>query len=273
MPRKLDPGARRSSLILHRLLLLILTLGPSFTLAMAFHVIFFPDCPVYLTSLFIQGIPKSLALLRMVMVIPFALGYGVAVLGIGITLELHFQIMLAFIIFLTPIMSKDLRANLSYYRTSEQLRTLSNFVHEYRCLQIFHGIAMEIYGPLIIPFHSLASLLIVMGSSVLAAQRHELDWIIFLLILEVVLLTVVVWSGVLKFGGFYHKQWLKTVGSWKHFQWDKDDKNYLKKFTKSCRALQIGDQSRFKFNKLSVLCYIRALTKGIVRTLLTLRKR
>lgn len=204
-------------------------------------------------------------------VFPFVVFYFFGFLCAITSFYLHIQVLLTYILFACPILLKDLRANLPTYRTHHSLRSCPNLVHEYRCFEILHVIGMGFYGPLILPFHAFLSVLVVLGAYLITRHWMDMDYIAIYMMFNWVFIFFAVWALVLQFSGFYFLQCTKTLKSWKHFKWNKKDLKDLKRFTKSCKPLKIGDQIRFNFNNLSVLFFIRGISRGIVRALLALK--
>lgn len=133
-----------------------------------------------------------------------------------------------------------------------------------------HGILRAVMPVECLPLYGIFALFSVFGSCLLIHFSRILTFVIIFVLISWTSGLFAFWVVTLKFGGFYFVQSIKTIKSWKKFNWTKRDILYIQKFAKSCRPLKIGDQSRFTFNNLSVFCFIRVVTRGIIRALLTL---
>lgn len=230
-------------------------------ITLALHVAAVPRSPMYVSSLVPGNHHIVLALILV--------GYWTMVTQSSILLSIHLQGILAHVFYAIPIMSKDLRSGLKINRTKSDLRSPDNLTHEYRCCELVHCFEMEYYGKLILPLHMLVYVLIMFPSAILIQHSSHMHGKTILLIGLYIVEFFTIWSSILLFGGYYSAQNVKTIKSWKKLGWNKEDKKYLSRFAKSCKPLQIGDQSRFKINKLSILFFVRGLSRGIVRILLT----
>lgn len=142
LPTQLDPYTRKSCMFLDIAILAGIPVLFFYSLIIALHVVINPDFPIYLTS----WLPREW--LSFYVILPMALFHFSVVIGVCVATMLHIQIILTFVLFVTPIFWQDLRANSTSYRTHAALRIKINLVREYRCVEIMHGIAMEFYGPL-----------------------------------------------------------------------------------------------------------------------------
>lgn len=169
--------------------------------------------------------------------------------------------------FATPIMSTDLRAGRQ--TRQDDLLSLKHLSFEYRCFEIMHYIEMEMYGNLFVPLHTLIYILIIFPLAILIQHSSHMDNKTIIIILNRSVGFCIFWGTTLRFGGYYFAQNVKTLRSWGKLDLSCGDKLYMRKFVKSCKPLQIGDQARFKFTKLSILFFIRGISRGVVRVLLT----
>lgn len=124
------------------------------------HVLLFPETPIYPICLFYETFPTLYHFLILPHFFTILIGLFSFVCGYFI----NFLLVFALALFIPPIFWKDLRANLKSYRTFNKQRTMENVILEYRSVEIFHGIIMDFYGLLIIPYHTLLYLLVLAGS-------------------------------------------------------------------------------------------------------------
>lgn len=247
--------------LLDTILVMINLFMMSIPIALASHVAAAPRYPMYFSSLIPEDRHVILALL--------SFGYWIMIAQSSILFSLHIQAIFTPVFYSTPIMSKDLRAGMKEYRTKFDLRSRDNLPHEYRCFELMHYYEMDYYGKLILPLHILVYVLIMFPSATLIQYASHMHGKSILLICLYIIEFVTWWGTLLQFGGYYLGQNVKTIKSWRRLGWNTEDKKYMSRFSKSCRPLQLGDQSRFKINKLSILFFARGLSRGIVRILLT----
>ena len=77
--------------------------------------------------------------------------------------------------------------------------------------------------------------------------------------------------GVLVVGGLLEKYGVKVLESWKYHDWgNKRDKKLMGKFRKSCKPLTLHYQKIYTVKRLTVLKFLRGLTRAIMRVLLAL---
>lgn len=89
-----------------------------------------------------------------------------------------------------------------------------------------------------------------------------------MMFLWVVALTV--WSLILIVAGTLYKWSLETLQSWKQEYWcRKVDWNYMKRAKKACLPLSIGDGKRYFVTPVSVLMYIKGVSKNTFMALIT----
>lgn len=100
--------------------------------------------------------------------------------------------------------------------------------------------------------------------------RWNMDMISSGMLFFLVIIFFSAWAIILRIGGLYFTQCKKTIASWKYFNWSMCDKKIIKKFAKSCRPLKIGDQTYFKFNNATLPNFIKGLTRGYFRVMLTI---
>lgn len=238
-----------------------------FLLLLSFQFVYFPTSKIYLTSLCSSDKWEGLNLF--IFPVFYVYIFVQNFLGCIPAFFFNFQCLLIFYTDVTPIFWKDLRSD-SSHRTSNALRTPKNLTKEYRSVEVIHKLMMDYYKFAILPFHALVGALTVSGSYTLTRHSKKMEVINIFIICNWIIVFVC-WSLIIKFGGFYHSQCIKTIKSWKFFDFNKEDKLYMTKFTRSCRPMKIGDQIRFNFTNLTVLSFIKGVTRLYVRALLTFK--
>ncbi|OXA38773.1 hypothetical protein Fcan01_26454 [Folsomia candida] len=234
-------------------------------LTSAIHSAPFPDSPMYLSSCFPSPWKRNSALLTI-----NALFYWIIGTQSLVIFSLHLQSISTSLFFSTPIMAKDLRAGITSRRArQDKLLSLKHLTFEYRCFEIMHYVEMEIYGKLIVQLHTIIYILIIFPSAILIQHSSHMDSKTIAIICSYIIGSCMFWGTILRFGGYYFAQNAKTLRSWGKLDLSCEDKLYMTKFRKSCKPLQIGDQARFKLNKVLILFFIRGISRGVVRVLLT----
>lgn len=86
-------------------------------------------------------------------------------------------------------------------------------------------------------------------------------------------LAVVGWSLFLALAGFQYSMSKETIRSWKREYWlSKRDWLYTAKFNKSCKPFWIGDGRRYVIKPITVLVFLRKISRNTFRALCTVGK-
>jgi len=157
------------------------------------------------------------------------------------------------------------------YRTISLLRTVPYTILEYRSTQILHQSFLEIFGFMLAPIHSLCTTIVIFCSFVIISYRHEIHSSEIFVLLLYIVVGGSYWFVVLEFGGLIYSKGGQVLLSWSVNDWGSAYNNKLMtKFRKSCPRFRINYGSTYVIRRTSVLAFVRSLSRGTFRALLTL---
>jgi len=157
------------------------------------------------------------------------------------------------------------------YLTISRLRTTSNIILEYRSTQILHQRFLDIFGFMLAPAHSLCTLIVIFCSFAIISYRHEIHSSEFCILVPWLVVVGSYWFVVLEFGRLIYSKGGKVLFSWSVHDWGSAYNNKLMtKFRKSCPRFMVNYGSIYVIRRTSVLAFVRNLSRGTFRALLTL---
>ncbi len=174
-----------------------------------------------------------------------------------------------------PLLVRELpvgKRNHKYY-SNEILRSPENIIHVYMTVEILQNKINQLCGILLIPFQTVTTLLFTFSGYVVIRHRDTIGIGPVLLMLTWAICAPAVWGMILIMGGYLHSNGVKILSSWKRYSWKtRAERKLMSKFVKSCKPLIICYQNVFVIRKISVMIYVRILSRSLARTLLTLDK-
>jgi len=165
-------------------------------------------------------------------------------------------------------MQSEFRPNQPRYLTSSKLRQGYTIAKEYRKFELVNRYGMDLLGKGILFFQVILSKVIVLCNYQLIMEWGDFDAI------QIVgaFYGTIMWIFVLETGGMYFCRSKECIKSWKFLPCKvSDEKKFLSKFRKSCRPISVGTKDIFRIKRLTVLKFIRAITRGTLRTVLIRR--
>lgn len=171
-----------------------------------------------------------------------------------------------------PFLIHELTLGRKRYHTLSKMREITDITRMYRSAQILqHQVINLSLGAFCIPNQGVTSILFIFGGFVAINRRNELSTISYLAMLGITILFPMFWGVVLTIGGYMHSKGLKLLRSWKTFDWgSKHDKAYMSRFVKSSKPLMLSWGKMYVIRKISVLCYMMALMRGLSKACLSL---
>lgn len=172
-----------------------------------------------------------------------------------------------------PFALMECHVNRKWYIASEELRMPQTLLMEWRIIQIVQLQVNSLFGPTLIPLHTLFSKLFVFCTYVIIRKGDQMDDTMKLMFQMWAFLGVIVWAIILLFGGLVHLHGQKVLNSWKYHKWQnvpRRKKQIIRKFVKSCIPLTVCYGRTYVIRRLSVLKFFRQLSVGVLRTLLAL---
>lgn len=171
-----------------------------------------------------------------------------------------------------PFLVRELNLGRKCYKTERLLRQPLEIIHVYRSAQILQLNANNVVQYLIIPSQTLvlyltlfACVMIIKFGNVMSPSSKGMlsSW---------AFVACTAWTMVLMVGGYMHWYGKKVLESWKYYKWPRNgDKRVMSRFRKSCKPFMINFGKYYVIRRLSVLKFLRGISRGIFRSLLTLR--
>jgi len=173
--------------------------------------------------------------------------------------------------YIVPFLSKELKMGGYPYETPSKLRQPQNLIVAYRALQLFQQVVNSLMGKFIVPTQTIVTKLIIISCYMAIRHGDEMEKATIALLLTWSGLAGIFWASTLMLGGYLHMYGEKTLLSWKYHQWNnKFDNKLMSKFRKSCKPIMVSFGHTYKIRRLSVLKFVRGLSRGILRALLAL---
>ncbi|CAL8125332.1 unnamed protein product [Orchesella dallaii] len=179
--------------------------------------------------------------------------------------------MYAYGLHILPFLFKELRMGRTNYETPSEVRQPQNLIVAYRSLQLFQQLVNNLVGKFIVPTQAIVTKLIVLSSYMAIKHGDKMEKASFFLIITWAGLAALFWSLMLMIGGHLHVHGKRVLDSWKYHRWGRPfDTKLMSKFRKSCRPIMVSFGNTYRIRRLSGLKFIRGLSRGILRALLTL---
>jgi hypothetical protein len=239
------------------------------TIAIFFHIIYFPNSPLYIISIF----PKELWISKWFQVCYLIL-FSQIFCYIHSTFVIQMQLIYFSLLMTYAFVCKELRLcrnPKAEYKYSDKIRRTNELRINYRILQTLYHQMMSLFGLYIIPFQGLIGQMIILSFYSIIAHRKYLNFISASITFFAIIIGLGFWGFILVFGGIMFKESKKTVKSWKwHGRWNNSlDAKIMKRFGKSCKPISIGLPGYYKITQITFLKFLRALLINIFRALLT----
>lgn len=174
---------------------------------------------------------------------------------------------------IVPFMCKELMLGQREYRTRGTLRKPENLIQAYRQVQLLQmRIMNDFFGKYIVPSQAVISLLFVFNTFVIIKRKGALSNVVILIGLHCVsVIAPTAWVLCLYMGGYVHSKGICILRSWKCYRWkDSMERRLMNKFRLSCVPLAIRFGSMYTTRKVSVLLFIKGISRGLARAFLTL---
>jgi len=233
------------------------------------HFALFPQLPFYFVSLFVDMQP---ILFRSIL-IPCSFVYWLILRNIVASMMLYNNMTVNYAMTVYPIICNELRINKPPYRTVRHLREPPTLTTFYRSVEILTKEYNHIYRPVFVTVHIIITQFILVIIFGLILAWNEIDNIIKSNLIAVAVMTVILWAGILQFGGWLVNNSIETFYSWKFISYLHPKRKFLSKFRKSCRPLGIRVDENYGqvlVKKKSVLKFIKSIIKGTLNGLLAL---
>lgn len=172
---------------------------------------------------------------------------------------------------IVPLVTREFKLGRKWYLSVASLREPSNLMTAYRANHIFHNKFNVCVGKTLFPSQAMLTLLFIFSCYMLIAIRNSLEPLQVGIFVLLALLCAFGWSIFLTIFGYVYSQGNKVLNSWKRATWkSKHERVLMNKFRVSCKPIMICWEKAFIVRSVSVLVYIRGLTRGLMRALLSL---
>ncbi len=182
-------------------------------------------------------------------------------------------IMLPVILFgliVVPFLIKELTLDRKSYLSSRQLRTPSNIILVYRSSHILISKILVVLEYMIVPTQTIVTNVTLFSSVMLIKHGDKMSMASKGMLGSWSVVAAVGWTLALWVPGYMHYFGKKLLNSWKYHKWTtRGDKAVMSKFRKSCKPFMIHFGKVYAIRRLSVLKFIRSISRGIFRTLMT----
>lgn len=180
----------------------------------------------------------------------------------------------AYGIILIPVVTHEFRVGRKSYASISSLREPVNLTIAYRSSQVFHNQLNKCLGYILFPAQTMATLLFIFSSYMIIRMRADMEILQICVLSALSVISFSAWSIVLVIFGHVNFGGNKVLASWKKADWkSRWEKKFMNKFRVSCRPITICWGKYFVVRPVSLLVYLRGLTRGLVRTLLALDER
>lgn len=256
-------------------------MSPIYGLVISSHYVFFPDWPSYMTSLVPQQHRTWHVYVTFGMVYFVALQMIWAALTVGCIIIFTFGWFTWLVTdeyFCFPEQSRrppqgiQAKQIWSQQRAIPAFRSFELFPFKYRELEIIILNFMEVFSPIIIPLQTAITILGIFCNVSLIKYNELLNAANTCLLL--------IWSGggttcaliALTFCGMTHNKSVRMLRTMRAKNWGSKERNsIMKRFVRSCKPLSYGYGRMYIIRKISVFKFMRHLTRGTFRCLLTLK--
>lgn len=160
------------------------------------------------------------------------------------------------------------------YKTSERLRRPLHLLLTFRSAQILQIRFLQAFQYIIVPSQTIVMQIVFLSTFMLIKHNDKVSTATSAMLGSWSLCSAATWCTFLSMGGYLHWYGRKTLMSWKYHQWASSvQKKHMSKFRRSCRPLTINMGRTYVITRLTVLKFMRGLSRGVFRTLLTLDKK
>ncbi|CAL8145615.1 unnamed protein product [Orchesella dallaii] len=202
--------------------------------------------------------------------IGFVVAYSCSQIIVCTLIGLHFLVVSSYMFVVTMIILPEfILGRKTGYNTRTCLRTFQKLPHSYRSLQLLHGAAMQLYGPMLVPFQTLCTNQILFCNFILCTRWEETEILHRVILIFWSVFTMLGWGEVLKFSGALYLDGQRTLTSWKHWKWGTRRENrYMKRFGRAAKPIRVHDGTCYTIRKLTVLKFFRGIVRGTFRMIL-----
>lgn len=169
-----------------------------------------------------------------------------------------------------PFLITELTLDRKQYVSSRQLRTPPNIILVYRSSHVLLSKTLVVLEYMIVPTQTIITNVTLFSGVMLIKQGDRMSMASKGMLGSWSVVAAGGWTIALWVAGYMHYFGKKLLNSWKYHKWStRGDKAVMSKFRKSCKPLMIHFGNVYALRRLSVLKFIRSISRGIFRALLT----
>lgn len=184
----------------------------------------------------------------------------------------YFLFITPYILFILPFIILEFRLGRKSYHAPNFLREFPHLPIAYRTVQLFQLQVNSLFGLFLVPTQIIVSKLTVYSIFMLISSTNAAT-VLYVIWTLTAVGGVFAWGTLLLFGGNLYWYGKKILESWKYRgNWyNNKEKKFMSKFRRSCAPLAIAHGKTYVIKRLTVFKFLRGLSIGIFRTLLTLK--
>lgn len=195
--------------------------------------------------------------------------YMMIVLALNTIVAVGFGLVYA--VYLTEMLTKELRMGQKYYRTLDSLRKPANVIKVYRSFQILHcnGYFLGIF---VLLGHGLCVIAPILCNFILIEYWNQLQPLSKVPMLLCIPSTMGFWAMVLHQGKLLFVRGNKILWSWRSHNWGRRrDNKIMERFRWSCWPIVLRHGNQIVLARITQFNYFKGIIRGILRALLTVK--
>lgn len=181
-----------------------------------------------------------------------------------------------FVFNVRPIYTSELRLGVDSWKyfTLNKLRHPYNLVKNWKAVEIFVRVACIYFGRFLIPMQTVFTQLILFCNVAMIVFAKDLETTSKIVLPMISVTAMLGYSIFLTMAGKVFTSSKATLNSWKLERWSKEsqDRKYMKKVRSACQPMSACAGKYFVIRPKSTLNFIRAVSRGTFRSLITFRK-
>ena len=262
-----DTENDKLNLFIDTILLLDFLFGLCLTVLMTLYCLYDPRAVIFIGSM----IPEEY--FHFTLKILVILFHSFVLIGACLHVTIFGGIILVYLFYVTVFLARELRmGERMEYMTTDSLRVSMNIRKVYRSFQVLNGNFMSFFGIFVFFFHSGFTVEIIYSIYILFRFWHTWDNVTKAPLIIGIPGQMGFWSIVLWLGGYLYIKGVKLLKSWERSSWGmgvKEDK-IMQKFRRSCEPIVIKHGKQWVIKRVTLLGFIKGITRGSGRALLTL---
>lgn len=173
--------------------------------------------------------------------------------------------------YLVPVFVREFWTGRKSYKTLPSLRSANNLRVMFRSAQIVQQQVNAAFGKFLFPSQALITIVTILPIFSLIKYQNAMESIQILLMVTIAIMSPLFWGAILVAGGSLHSDGNKVINSWKYHAWESPQEIIeMNKFRVSCKTVMLAFGNTFMIRRVTIMNFIRGLSRGTVRALLIL---